>query len=43
MSNQLIEKFKQFDAYAKTLEDFRVRTASGAASNYNSLLLPKTW
>lgn len=31
MSKNLIEKFKQFDAYAKTLEDFRVRTTSGAA------------
>ncbi|CAG4968007.1 unnamed protein product [Colias eurytheme] len=30
MSSQLINKFKQFDAYAKTLEDFRVKTATGA-------------
>ncbi|XP_053625611.1 endoplasmic reticulum-Golgi intermediate compartment protein 3 [Plodia interpunctella] len=31
MSSQLIDKFKQLDAYAKTLEDFRVKTATGAA------------
>ncbi|XP_068621682.1 endoplasmic reticulum-Golgi intermediate compartment protein 3 isoform X2 [Battus philenor] len=30
MSTQLINKFKQFDAYAKTLEDFKVKTATGA-------------
>ncbi|CAG9099535.1 unnamed protein product [Plutella xylostella] len=30
MSPKLIDKFKQFDAYAKTLEDFRVKTATGA-------------
>lgn len=33
MSSQLIDKFKQLDAYAKTLEDFRVKTATGAAGN----------
>jgi len=26
-----MEKLKSFDAYPKTLEDFRVRTTSGAA------------
>jgi hypothetical protein len=26
-------KLKQFDAYPKTLEDFRVKTFGGAASN----------
>ncbi|CAG9784479.1 unnamed protein product [Diatraea saccharalis] len=31
MSSPLIDKFKQFDAYAKTLEDFRIKTATGAA------------
>ncbi|XP_026326579.1 endoplasmic reticulum-Golgi intermediate compartment protein 3 [Hyposmocoma kahamanoa] len=31
MSSQLIDKFKQLDAYAKTLEDFRIKTATGAA------------
>ncbi|CAH2104739.1 unnamed protein product [Euphydryas editha] len=30
MVSQFIHKFKQLDAYAKTLEDFRVKTASGA-------------
>lgn len=34
MSSQLFDKFKQLDAYAKTLEDFRVKTATGAASKY---------
>ncbi|VVC92925.1 unnamed protein product [Leptidea sinapis] len=28
--SQFINTFKQFDAYAKTLEDFRVKTATGA-------------
>lgn len=32
MSSQLIDKFKQLDAYAKTLEDFRIKTTTGAAS-----------
>lgn len=32
MSSQIMNKFKQFDAYAKTLEDFRVKTATGALS-----------
>lgn len=36
MSSQLIDKFKQLDAYAKTLEDFRIKTATGAASNIPS-------
>lgn len=31
MSSQLIDKFKQLDAYAKTLEDFRIKTTTGAA------------
>ncbi|XP_028176787.1 endoplasmic reticulum-Golgi intermediate compartment protein 3 [Ostrinia nubilalis] len=31
MSSPLIDKFKQLDAYAKTLEDFRIKTATGAA------------
>lgn len=29
-SNNLFTKFKQFDAYPKTLEDFRVKTLTGA-------------
>lgn len=32
MVSQFIHKFKQLDAYAKTLEDFRVKTATGAVS-----------
>ncbi|KOB76891.1 Ptx1 protein [Operophtera brumata] len=31
MSSQFIDKFKQFDAYAKPLEDFRIKTTTGAA------------
>ncbi|KAI8427758.1 hypothetical protein MSG28_002182 [Choristoneura fumiferana] len=31
MTTPLIDRFKQLDAYAKTLEDFRVKTATGAA------------
>lgn len=34
MPTNLIDKFKHFDAYAKTLEDFRVKTATGATSKY---------
>ncbi|XP_034836591.1 endoplasmic reticulum-Golgi intermediate compartment protein 3 [Maniola hyperantus] len=30
MESQIVNKFKQLDAYAKTLEDFRVKTATGA-------------
>lgn len=37
MSSHLINKFKQFDAYAKTLEDFKVKTATGATSNLISI------
>lgn len=31
MSSPFIDKFKQLDAYAKTLEDFRIKTTTGAA------------
>ncbi|CAH0404761.1 unnamed protein product [Chilo suppressalis] len=31
MTSPIIDKFKQLDAYAKTLEDFRIKTATGAA------------
>ncbi|KAL0849130.1 hypothetical protein ABMA28_013479 [Loxostege sticticalis] len=31
MTMPIIDKFKQLDAYAKTLEDFRIKTATGAA------------
>lgn len=31
MSSKIVERFKQFDAYAKTLEDFRIKTTTGAA------------
>lgn len=31
MTSQIIDRFKQLDAYAKTMEDFRVKTATGAA------------
>ncbi|KAL4704055.1 hypothetical protein ACJJTC_001977 [Scirpophaga incertulas] len=31
MSSLIMDKFKQLDAYAKTLEDFRIKTATGAA------------
>lgn len=39
MASQIINKFKQLDAYAKTLEDFRVKTASGAISKYWFILI----
>ena len=31
-SNSLFTRLKQFDAYSKTLEDFKVKTFSGATS-----------
>jgi hypothetical protein len=31
MAKTNLGKFKQFDAYAKTLDDFRVKTSTGAA------------
>jgi hypothetical protein len=31
MRGDFFKKLKNFDAYPKTLEDFRVRTVSGAA------------
>lgn len=37
MTTPLIDRFKQLDAYAKTLEDFRVKTATGAASNLKNM------
>jgi hypothetical protein len=30
----ILQKLKSFDAYPKTLEDFRVRTTSGAVGKY---------
>ena len=29
-NNDIFSRFKQFDAYPKTLEDFRVKTVTGA-------------
>lgn len=34
MRMDIFTKLKRFDAYPKTLEDFRVRTFSGAAGNF---------
>ena len=31
----ILGKLKQFDAYPKTLEDFRIKTYGGAASKFN--------
>lgn len=39
MSTPLIDRFKQLDAYAKTLEDFRVKTATGAAITVTGALV----
>uniref|UniRef100_A0A1E1WGK1 Endoplasmic reticulum vesicle transporter N-terminal domain-containing protein n=1 Tax=Pectinophora gossypiella TaxID=13191 RepID=A0A1E1WGK1_PECGO len=39
MSSQLIDKFRQLDAYAKTLEDFRVKTATGAAVTVSGVVI----
>lgn len=35
-SSGFLGKLKQFDAYPKTLEDFRVKTYGGAASKFNT-------
>ena len=32
MSQGIFRKLKQFDAYPKTLEDFRIKTYGGATS-----------
>lgn len=32
----LFNNFKQFDGYAKTLDDFRVKTTTGASGNNTS-------
>ncbi|KAG6446237.1 hypothetical protein O3G_MSEX004352 [Manduca sexta] len=39
MGSDLIDKFKQLDAYAKTLDDFRVKTATGAAITITSVVV----
>lgn len=36
--SNLLGKLKQFDAYPKTLEDFRVKTFGGAASMFSCAL-----
>ncbi|KAJ3007057.1 hypothetical protein HKX48_009328 [Thoreauomyces humboldtii] len=35
----LLDKFKDFDAYAKPIEDFRIKTASGAAVTLASMVV----
>lgn len=33
VSSSFIKRFRKLDAYAKTLDDFRVRTATGGTGN----------
>ena len=33
VSNGFLKRFRKLDAYAKTLDDFRVRTATGGTGN----------
>lgn len=35
-------RFRNFDAYAKTLDDFRVKTTAGATGK-NKSMTPLTW
>ena len=39
-SQAVFSRLRQFDAYPKTLEDFRVKTFSGAAGTSNVSLVP---
>ena len=38
-ANKLAEQIKKFDAYPKTLEDFRIKTFSGAAGSYRIIII----
>ena len=44
-SNSLFTRLKQFDAYSKTLEDFKVKTFSGATSekSHNNITLSNVY
>lgn len=37
-NRDLINRLRQFDAYPKTLEDFRIKTYAGAIGEYLKLL-----
>lgn len=39
VGQDFLGKLRQFDAYPKTLEDFRVKTYGGAASMWNFYLI----
>lgn len=36
VSNSFLKRFRKLDAYAKTLDDFRVRTATGGTGKISS-------
>lgn len=38
-TKDLVSTLKKFDAYPKTLEDFRIKTFGGAAGTYVSLII----
>ncbi len=38
VGQDFLGKLRQFDAYPKTLEDFRVKTYGGAASMWNCIV-----
>jgi hypothetical protein len=38
VSSSFIKRFRKLDAYAKTLDDFRVRTATGGAGTMGTAL-----
>jgi hypothetical protein len=38
-SNDILVRLRYFDAYPKTLEDFRIKTYGGAAGKQNRLLV----
>lgn len=42
VSNGFLKRFRKLDAYAKTLDDFRVRTATGGTGT-NPYIKTETW
>ena len=42
-AKEIVNRLRQFDAYPKTLEDFRVKTFGGAAGVYTVGLLTVTY
>lgn len=39
----IADRLRQFDAYPKTLEDFQIKTFSGAAGKFLCMLQEEKW